>query len=98
MTQIISLLVLIIAIWYTFKVRSQAKAGQAVDDLHGGEKAYVWISSLLNPIFSGAFFYYGWKKLLPVKAKKANAISLWAFLIEVILGILYAVLFYHGQS
>jgi len=98
MAEIISLVVLIIAIWYTFKVRNQAKAGQAVNDLHVGEKVYVWVSCLLNPVFSGAFFYYGWKKLLPVKAKKANSISLWAFLIEVVLGILYAVLFYHSQS
>jgi hypothetical protein len=98
MAQIISLLVLIIAIWYMVHIRNQAKAGQATDDLHGGEKVYVWVSSILNPIFSGAVFYYGWKKLLPTKAKKANHISLWAFLIELILGILYGIFLYHGQS
>ena len=89
MPQIISLIILGTAIWYTLKIRKQAKAGQAIDGLGGGEKVYVWISSLLNPIFSGAAFYYGWKKLLPHKAKQANAISLWAFLIEVVLGIVY---------
>jgi hypothetical protein len=56
-----------------------------VDELVGGEKVYVWISSLLNPIFSGAVFYYGWRKILPNKAKKANSISLWSFLIIIIL-------------
>ena len=95
MIQIISLLILIIAIWYMVHVRGQAKSGQALNDLSGGEKIYIWISSLLNPVFSGAVFYYGWKKLLPIKAKKANAISLWAFLIEIVLGVLYGVFLYH---
>lgn len=87
MPQIISLIILVTAIWYTVKVRKLARAGQAVDSLGGGEKVYIWVSSLLNPVFSGAAFYYGWKKLLPHKAKQANAISLWAFLIELVLGV-----------
>ncbi len=86
MPQIISLIILATAIWYTLKVRKSARAGQAIDSLGEGEKVYVWVSSLLNPVFSGAAFYYGWKKLLPHKAKQANAISLWAFLIELVLG------------
>jgi hypothetical protein len=44
---------------------------------------------LIDPVVAGAFFYYGWKKMLPNKAKQANAISLWAFLILLILGVGY---------
>lgn len=92
MLQIISLLVLISAIFYMVSVRGKAKAGPIADELSGGEKLYIWIASLLNPVFSGAVFYYGWKKLLPHKAKQANSISLWAFLILIVVGILYFVL------
>ena len=95
MLQIISLLVLISAIGYMVSVRGKVKTGQAVDQLTGGEKLYIWIASLLNPIFSGAVFYYGWKNLLPRKAKQANSISLWAFLIEIALVILYFVTLSH---
>ena len=66
-------------------IRGKAKVGQANDQLSGGEKLYIWVASLLNPIFSGAVFYYGWKKMLPLKAKQANSISLWAFFIEIVL-------------
>lgn len=70
MIQIISLLVLISAIWYMVSVRGKVKSGQAVDQLSGGEKLYIWIASLLNPVFSGAVFYYGWKKMLPILKPK----------------------------
>jgi hypothetical protein len=86
MPQIISLVVLGTAIWYMLKVKKQAQSNQVASTLSGGEKTFIWIASLLNPIFSGAVFYYGWKKLLPMKAKQANHISMWAFLIELVLG------------
>lgn len=89
MIQIVSLLVLISAIWYMVSVKGKIKTGQVADQLSGGEKLYIWIASLLNPVFSGAVFYYGWKKVLPQRAKQANSISLWAFLIEIVLVILY---------
>ena len=85
---IISLLVLISAVWYMVTVRGKVKTGQVVDQLTSSEKIYIWIASLLNPIFSGAVFYYGWKTPLPMKAKQANQISLWAFLIEFVLALL----------
>ncbi len=88
MFQILSLLVLISAIGYMVSVRGKVKTGQAVDQLSGGEKLYIWITCLLNPVFSGAVFYYGWKKLLPQKAKQANSISLWAFFLEIVIGVL----------
>ncbi len=89
MFQIISLAVLIVSVWYMISIRGKAKAGQVTDSLTGGEKIYIWISSLLNPIFSGAVFYYGWKKMMPRRAKQANSISLWAFVLELVLGFLY---------
>lgn len=82
------MLVFVSAIWYMISVRGKAKNGQAIDQLSGGEKFYIWIASLLNPVFSGAVFYYGWKKMLPQKAKQANSISLWAFLIEIVVVII----------
>jgi preprotein translocase subunit YajC len=92
MVQILSLLVFIWAIWYMISVKGKAKAGQVQDQLSGSEKLYIWIAAFLNPIFSGAVFYYGWKGTLPGKAKQANAISLWAFLILIVVGIAYFVL------
>jgi len=89
MFQILSLIVLITAVFYMVSVRGKAIRGEAVDKLGGLEMLYVWIACFLSPVFSGAVFYYGWKKLLPHKAKQANAISLWAFLILIIIGVLY---------
>lgn len=89
MFPIISLIVLISAVGYMVSVRGKVKTGQAVDQLSGGEKVYIWITCLLNPVFSGAVFYYGWKKMLPHKAKQANSISLWAFLLLIVLVVLY---------
>ena len=55
--------------------------------LAGKDVILVWVLSVLNPIITGAILYYGWRKKLPVKAKKANHITLWVFLIEVIVGL-----------
>jgi hypothetical protein len=84
--QVVSIILLITVIWHMIAVRKQAKMGKASDSLKGGEKVYVWVVSLIDPVVAGAFFYYGWKKMLPNKAKQANAISLWSFLILIILG------------
>lgn len=93
MSSIITFIVFMFAIWYMLKVNKQAinkqtQVGQMSDSLSDGEKVYIWITCFLNPLISGAVFYYGWKTLLPNKAKQANAISMWAFLIEVIFGII----------
>ena len=58
----------------------------------GKEKLYIWAIYLLNPIWGGAILYYGWKNKLPVKAKSANQISLWAFFLELVIGIGFLVL------
>jgi len=88
MAQIFWLVVLIVTIVMMIKAKSKIVEGQQLaDSLSGGEKIIIWILCLLNPILSGAIFYYGWKKKLPVKAKQANTISLWAALLELILGV-----------
>lgn len=90
---VIILAVFIITIVYMIKEKRRVPEGQIVQDsLIGKQKALIWILCLLNPIVAGAIFYYGWKKRLPVKAKQANQISLWAFVIEIVLGIVFSVL------
>ena len=90
---IIILAVFIITIVYMIKEKRRVIEGQiSQDPLTGGQKGLIWVLCLLNPIVAGAVFYYGWKKRLPVKTKQANQISLWAFFIEIVLGIVFFVL------
>jgi len=91
MAQIFTIIIIATAIWYTLRIRKQARLGQIADNVSSGEKVYIWASSFLNPVISGAIFYYGWRKLLPNKAKQANHISMYAFLIELIMA---AVIFF----
>lgn len=42
---------------------------------------FVFILSLLAPLITQTIFYYGWKKRLPKKAKKANQLGWLAILI-----------------
>ncbi len=74
---------------YLVKMRRSVPEGEVTSEsLSKKEKIMVWIFCFLNPILAGAVFYYGWKRKLPIKAKEANKISIGAFSIEVILGIL----------
>ncbi len=82
----------IVAFVFMWQVRSRAVAGQIISDsLSGKEKLYVWLLCLISPILAGAFFYYGWKKSMPQKAKSANRISIIALLILIIVfyGMIY---------
>lgn len=89
MRQIIFLIVLIATIYLMSKTKKQVPDGQTSQEpLTGQEKLMIWILCFLNPIIAGAIFYYGWKTKLPVKAKSANQISLWAFLILIIVAVL----------
>jgi TRAP-type C4-dicarboxylate transport system permease small subunit len=75
---------------YMARRKSHISKGQVVDDvLTFGEKVFIWIICIVDPLFGGFIFYYGWKKALPQMAKEANRISMYAFGIEVVLGILY---------
>lgn len=87
---IIILAVFVISIVYMIKEKRRIPEGQIVHDpLTGKQKVLIWVLCLLNPVMAGAVFYYGWKKRLPVKGKQANQISLWAFLIEIVLVIVF---------
>ena len=79
--------VVLIATFYLMsKTKKQVPDGQVSQEpLTRREKLIIWIFCFLNPIVAGAVFYYGWKKKLPIKAKSANQISLWAFLILIVL-------------
>jgi hypothetical protein len=90
MFQYIWIIAFVIAISYRISVSNKVKNGGVADILSGKEQLFVWILCIFSPILAGAILYYGWIKALPNKAKKANAISLWAALIEIILGITIA--------
>ena len=93
MFRIIFLIAIVFCFVFMFKKRSQVLAGQiSQDPLTGNEKLVTWLVCLLNPIWGGAILYYGWKGRLPVKAKSANQISLWAFFLELVVGIALIVL------
>lgn len=52
--------------------------------LVGDEKKKVFILSLLNPIWAGIIFYFGWRKVLPMKAKTANHMTFLALFIWIV--------------
>ena len=81
----IFLAVLVISIVYMVRERRLSREHVIQNPLTNGQKILIWILCIFNPIIAGAVFYYGWRKQLPIKAKQANQISLWAFLIELIL-------------
>ncbi|MDB5259718.1 MAG: hypothetical protein JWO73_926 [Candidatus Taylorbacteria bacterium] len=88
MFKIIFLVAIVICVAFMLKKKSKLSEGQTSSEpLLGNEKLIIWIICLLNPIWGGAIFYYGWKNKLPVKAKSANQISLWAFFIELVLAV-----------
>jgi len=89
---LVFVVVLAITIYLMIKEKKNIAQGQSSDDqLTGKQKIITWVLCFLNPIIAGAVFYYGWRKQLPVKAKQANQISLWAFFILLILAIIYSV-------
>ena len=93
MLNIVALGVLVWCVVFMLNRRHKVPEGQVVNDpLTTGEKISVWIMGLANPLISDIILYYGWKKKLPIKAKQANRISIWAFVIIVVLVILYVVL------
>ena len=71
------------------KAKSELEPEQiSQDSLTDDENKKVYILAILNPIWAGLIFYFGWKNRLPIKAKKANRISFVAFGIWLILSIL----------
>lgn len=79
------------------RVKSAVPAGQTVEDsLSRDEKLYIWLLSLVSPVITGLIFYYGWRKLLPQKARSANRISWLALLI--LLVVFYGLYFVAGWN
>jgi hypothetical protein len=73
----------VLSFFYMRKIKKGLMDGQ-VDDtkLQGQDLWIVLVLNLLAPLIASSIFYYGWKKLLPKKAKTANkfgflAIAVW---------------------
>lgn len=85
----ISIIVLVVSLVVAYNVKLQQAVEHGLKKssaaLSGPEKLIVWILSILNPVTTGAVFYYVWKKLLPNKARSANFISMWVFLVYIII-------------
>lgn len=87
------------AVYLMIKEKSNVLDGQISDEtLSRKYKVIIWILCFFNPVLAGAVFYYGWRKKLPVKAKQANRISVWAFLILFIVGVSLGFLFYFVEK
>ncbi len=72
----------IISFFVMRKEKSLVPEGQVDESpLSGNVLWYVFILCLLAPLIAQTVFYYGWKKRLPKKAKKANNLGWLAILI-----------------
>lgn len=91
---IVSIVVLSSTIILLKKAKNKVPAGQiSQESLTGKEKLLIWILCVFNPIIAGAILYYGWRKVLPEKARMANLISFAALGLTIILLILFSLLF-----
>ncbi|PSO44996.1 MAG: hypothetical protein BRC25_03520 [Parcubacteria group bacterium SW_6_46_9] len=84
MISLYGLIVLGLSLWYMEHVKGIP--GKPKDEpLVGKEKYVVPLLSVLNPVFAGLSFYYGWRNAFPQKAQTANHWSLGAFAVELAL-------------
>lgn len=75
-----------------YKVRTSVKDGeQDVSPLTGLLLLEVAVCTFFVPFIAQALFYYGWKKKLPNKAKRANDIA-WSTLL-----LLFAAAYFLGK-
>ncbi|MFA6236751.1 MAG: hypothetical protein WC635_05430 [Bacteriovorax sp.] len=75
----------IIALYFTYRLINSVLAptetellkadGGTSEDLNSNEKKTVLLTTLFNPVVSGAFYYYSWKNKFPKKAKQSNKYS-----------------------
>ena len=91
MFQLISIVLTVYAI-YLMVAKKKGLTQVSQEFLTRNEKIIIWIICFFDPIWGGAIFYYGWKKILPQKAKTANHISLWMFLIQIVVGVTFGFL------
>lgn len=88
MIQLIPVFILFGTFFFEVLTKRKLKKGEiSEENLSTKEKVLTWFVCIFNPVLAGAILYYGWKKVLPNKAKQANKISMIAFLIEILLGI-----------
>jgi len=72
----------IIAFFVMRKEKATIPEGQVDESpLSGKIFWYVLILEFLAPLIAQTIFFYGWKKRLPKKAKKANSLGWLAFLV-----------------
>lgn len=81
------------AIVGSYKLMKSAKSKLASeqisqDGLSHDEKNKVYALALLNPVWAGIIFYFGWRKNLPAKAKEANNITFIAFALWILLSLI----------
>lgn len=89
---IVGVIGLITTIVVMRKSKSKVPAGTVLQaPLTGQEKGLIWSTCIVNPVLAGAIYYFGWRKVLPVKAKTANHISWWALLLLILVGIVFIV-------
>ncbi len=81
MLESIPFIVIAAVIIFEIVTKRKLKVQISEEPLTTGEKVWIWIFCIINPILAGAILYYGWKKRLPNKAKSANRISWYAVLI-----------------
>lgn len=80
LVQFIELIAFVAAIIIMAKELGDVEKGQVSQEaLTGGSRALVGLLAMINPIFAGAIFHYGWRKRLPMKAKTANRFSFLGF-------------------
>jgi hypothetical protein len=76
----------VISLWLTYKYINQSLLVVPLVDgpLTSEEKKKVMITEFFSPVISGAFYYFCWKKVFPIKAKQANKYSWIIFLIQIL--------------
>ena len=76
-----NLIAIVGAIIFIVVVKKKVSSGQiSQEPLTMKERIFVLILNILNPVWSGFIFYFGWRKQLPLKAKSSNRISYIVFI------------------
>lgn len=86
-----SLIWILPLVWTIYLINQVEKNKFHSGGLTQNEKIQVIITEVFNPLISGAFYYYCWKKEFPKKASQANLYS-WIIVgieVIVILGVSY---------
>lgn len=82
MMNIYGIVTFVFALGYMLYVKKTDDSSNV--QLAGHQRYVVPFLCIINPVFSGAIFYYGWRNVFPKKAQTANHWSLGAFLVALI--------------